>query len=340
MGDEHAHGVQHHHGLKTRLTSWLRPHSHDLGDQIDPALERSTEGIRATKLALAVLVLTSGVQVAIALVSGSVALLADTIHNVADGLTSIPLWIAFAVGRRAQTRAYAYGFRRAEDLAGLFIVLVILLSAVFIGWESIDRLVNPQPLRHLAWVFLAGVVGVCGNEIAAHVRIRTGRRIGSAALVADGFHARADTMASVAVLVAAAATWLGYPVVDPVVGLIICGLILWILEQTAVQVFRRLMDGVDVALVDRIEVVSGAVPGVDSVDWARARWSGHRLHADLAIAVEPALTVLEGHSVAGRVEHELFHQLPQLEQVHVHVHPRTGPDDDIHATTRHHYPGR
>lgn len=341
MGEEragHRHGDRRHHGLKARVLGWLRPHSHDLGDLIDPALERSTEGIRATKLALAVLLVTSAVQVVVAFVSGSVALLADTVHNVADGLTSIPLWIAFAVGRRAHTRAYAYGFRRAEDLAGVFIVVVVALSAAFIGWESIDRLLNPRPLMHLGWVFVAGVVGVAGNELAAIVRIRTGRRIGSAALIADGYHARADTMASVGVLVAVVATWLGYPVLDPIVGLVICGLILWILKETAAQIFRRLMDGVDTGLVDRIEVVSAAVPGVEGVDRVRARWTGHRLHADLAIAVDADLSVLEGHAVAERVEHELLHQLPQLEQAHVHVHPQVEAGQDLHAATRHHRP--
>lgn len=340
MADTHAsdgHRAHHHHGFKARVMGWFRPHSHDLGDLIDPALERSSEGIRATKLALAALALTSGVQIVIALVSGSVALLADTVHNVADGLTSVPLWIAFAVGRRARTRAYTYGFRRAEDLAAVFIVVVIALSAVLIGWQSVDRLLHPEPLTHLGWVFLAGLVGVGGNELAAVVRIRTGRRIGSAALVADGFHARADTMASVGVLVAVAATWVGYPVVDPIVGLVICGLILWILKDTAVHVFRRLMDGVDAALVDRIEAATAAVADVEEVDWVRARWTGHRLHADLAIAVDADLTVLDAHAVAERVEHALLHHLPQLEHVHVHVHPSSSPGHDLHATTRHHH---
>lgn len=333
----HGHDARERHGGKGRLASWLRPHSHALGEHLDPALERSTEGIRATKVALGVLVATASVQLSIAVVSGSLSLLADTVHNVADGLTSVPLWIAFAVGRRAHTRSYPYGFRRAEDLAGVFVVFMIALSAVYIGWESVDRLLDPQPMTHLGWVALAGLVGVGGNELAALVRIRTGRRIGSAALVADGFHARADTMASVAVLVAVGGTWLGFPIVDPIVGLVICGLIVWIAKETAVQIFRRLMDGVDTAIVDRIETVSSTAPGVQAVDWVRARWSGHRLHADLAIAVDADLTVRQGHAVAEQAEHRLLHEIPQLERVQIHVHPRTGPDQDLHPATRHHY---
>lgn len=334
---DHAHDHDHHRGLRARVEGWFQPHSHDLADQLDSALEQSTEGIRATKVALAVLVVTSAVQLVIALASGSVALLADMIHNVADGLTSIPLWIAFVIGRRARTKAYTYGYRRAEDLAGIFILVMIALSAGFIAWESIGRLLDPQPLSHLGWVFVAGLVGVAGNEVAALVRIRTGRRIGSAALVADGLHARADTIASVAVIVAVIATWIGYPIVDPIVGLVICGLILWILKQTAAQVFRRLMDGIDPAVVDRITEVADGVDGVITVDWVRARWTGHRLHTDLAISVPADLTVAAGHAVADRVHHELLHELPQLEGTHVHVHPETRPDHDPHAETRHHH---
>lgn len=300
---------------------WLRPHSHDISEQIDPTLEKSAEGIRATKLGLIFLGVSSAIQLVIALFAGSVALFADMVHNVADASTSIPLWIAFALGNRARTRSYNYGYKRSEDLAGVFIALMIALSAVVVAWESIDRLINPRAMEHLWWVLVAGIVGVIGNELAAVVRIRTGRKIGSPALIADGFHARTDTMASLAVIIAVIATWAGFPIVDPIVGLIIAGLILWILKETSAQLFRRLLDGVDENTIVRLEDAAAAVDGVVAVDWVRARWTGHRLLSEIAIQVPATLTVADGHEIADRVHRELLEKLSEVEDVHVHVNP-------------------
>jgi divalent metal cation (Fe/Co/Zn/Cd) transporter len=162
------------------------PHSHDAADSIDDALEASTQGVLALKISLFILLGTAILQLLVVIVSGSVALLADTIHNFSDALTAVPLWVAFVLARRSATRRYTYGFGRAEDLAGLFIVAVVALSAVLAAWQStIQRLINPQPLHNLWWVVAAGVVGFLGNEAVAIYRIRVGQRIGSAALVAD-----------------------------------------------------------------------------------------------------------------------------------------------------------
>lgn len=349
---DHGHDHDHHHGhehghehggrVRTwdRVVAWLVPHSHDVSDQIDTALERSADGIRATKITLAVLVATSALQLVIAVISGSVALLADMVHNVADALTSIPLWIAFVLGRRLPNRSYPYGYRRAEDLVGVFIVLMIAASAALVGWHSIERIIDLEPIAHPGWVLGAGIVGVIGNEIAAKVRIRVGRRIGSAALVADGYHARTDTLASFGVIVAVIATWLGAPIVDPLVGLIITGLIVWILAQTARQVVRRLMDGVEPEVIATIEQVAAGVDGVHDVGWARARWVGHRLNGDLAATVDPQLTVAAGHDVSEEVHHALLHALPHLEEITVHVNPlHHDPAGDPHQRTRHHRDG-
>jgi cation diffusion facilitator family transporter len=200
MGSPHHH---HHNGLFGRSRSVLGSHSHDAADSIDPALEGSAEGIRALKVSLVVLLVTATVQLAVVLVAGSVALLADTVHNAADALTAVPLWIAFVIGRRARNRRYTYGYGRAEDLAGLFIVAVIALSAVVAGYESVRRLVDQRPVTGVGVVIVAGLVGFAGNEIVAGYRIRVGRRIGSAALVADGLHARADGITSLAVVAGA-----------------------------------------------------------------------------------------------------------------------------------------
>lgn len=333
----HAQGHHGRDGRWRRVLGWLRPHTHDVTDQIDPALERSREGIAATKLTLAVLLATSALQLAVAIVSGSVALLADMVHNVADALTSVPLWIAFVLGRRLPNRRYPYGYRRAEDLVGVLIVLLIGVSAVVVGWHSVERFVEPTPLGHAGLVLAAGVVGIVGNEIAAVVRIRVGRRIGSAALMADGYHARTDTLASFGVVVAVVGTWLGAPILDPIVGLLITGLIVWILVQTARQVLRRLMDGVEPEVVPTMERLAAEVDGVDAVGWARARWVGHRLTGEIGITVDADLSVGAGHDVGEEVHHALLHALPHLETVTVHVNPAASDSrPDPHHRTRHH----
>lgn len=326
-------------GRLTALLTLLRPHRHDVADQIDSAMQTSAQGIAVTKFTLVILLGTAAVQVVIALVSGSVALLADTVHNVADALTSVPLWIAFVIGRRARTRRFPYGYRRAEDLAGVVIVAVIALSLVVVTWESVARLLDPRPLEHLGWVLLAGLIGAVGNEVVALARIRAGRRIGSASLVADGYHARTDALASLAVVVAVIGAWLGYPLVDAIVGLLIAGVIAWILKATAGRVLHRLMDGVDPELLDRIEETAGTVEAVQAVTRPRARWSGHRLEADLAITVDRDLTVAQGHDVAEQVRHALLHQLRHLDDAHVHVDPCSHAGGDAHARTAHHYEG-
>lgn len=200
----HTHGRGHGHEGGGRFRAAVRevfaPHSHDAADSVDDALESSEIGIRAVKISLVALGVTAIAQLMIVAVSGSVALLADTVHNFSDALTAIPLWIAFALGRRAATRRYTYGFGRAEDLAGLFVVAMITLSALIAGVEAVRRLITPVPIEHVGWVAAAGLVGFVGNEFVALYRIRVGRQIGSAALVADGLHARTDGFTSLAVL--------------------------------------------------------------------------------------------------------------------------------------------
>ena len=223
---EHEPGRAHGHphagaGRLARFVSALVGHSHDPGDALDEAMTSDARGIRALKVSLVALLMTALLQSVVVLVSGSVALLADTIHNFSDALTSIPLWVAFVVGSRAATRRYTFGYRRAEDLAGLFILVVILASAVLVGWESLERLLHPQAITNIPAVIAAGLIGFLGNEAVALYRIRVGRRIGSAALVADGYHARTDGLTSLAVVVGAIGVAAGYPLADPLMGLLI-----------------------------------------------------------------------------------------------------------------------
>ena len=247
--------------------------------------------------------------------------LADTIHNFSDALTGVPLWIAFALGTRAATRRYTYGFGRAEDLAGLFVVAMIALSAVVAGYEAVLRLMHPVQIQHVGWVAAAGLIGFIGNELVALYRIRVGRRIGSAALVADGLHARTDGFTSLAVVASAGGVALGFPLADPIVGILITVAILAVLRTAARDVFRRLLDGVDPRLVDTAEAALAARPGVTAVRSLRMRWIGHRLHADAELDVDSGASLEAAHRIAHDAEHELIHEVPKLSSALIHAYP-------------------
>lgn len=322
--DDHAPGHRHHEhpsGPRGWLTRLFRPHSHDAADSVDSALEASAEGIRAVKISLVALAVTAALQVLVVAVSGSVALLADTIHNFSDALTAVPLWIAFVVGRRAANRRYTYGYGRAEDLAGLFIVAMIALSAVVAGVQAVRRLIDPVPVEHVGWVAVAGLVGFLGNELVAVYRIRVGRRIGSAALIADGLHARTDGFTSLAVLAGAAGVAAGFPLADPIVGLLITVAILAVLRTAVRDVYRRVMDAVDPELVDQAETALLATPGVLEVRAIRVRWIGHQLHAEVDLDIDGRVSVADAHRLAHDAEHRLTHQLPKLRAAAIHAYP-------------------
>jgi cation diffusion facilitator family transporter len=317
--DDYRH--DHPRGLRGALKEIFAPHSHDASDSVDNALEASAIGIRAVKISLVALGLTALVQVVIVVVSGSIALAADTIHNFSDALTAVPLWIAFALGTRSATRRYTYGFGRAEDLAGLFVVAMIALSAIIAGYEAIMRLIHPMAIQHVGWVAAAGLVGFIGNEFVALYRIRVGRQIGSAALVADGLHARTDGFTSLAVLFSAGGVALGFPLADPIIGLVITVAILAVLRTAARDVFRRLMDAVDPEIVDAAEESLARRPGVRAVHSIRIRWIGHRLHADAELDVDPSTDLADAHRIAHDAEHELIHAVPKLSTALIHAYP-------------------
>jgi cation diffusion facilitator family transporter len=316
-GHEHAPGHGHTHGT------------------VDPALISTAQGIWAVKWSLVILAVTAAIQIVVVVLTGSVALLADTVHNVGDALTAIPLWIAFAFARRAPTKRHTYGFGRVEDLAGIAVVLTILFSALFAGYESVMRIIHPQTIGHLGAVVAAALVGFVGNEAVAQLRIRTGRRIASVALVADGHHARIDGFTSLAVLAGAVGVWLGFPLADPIVGLLIAVAILRIVWQSAVSVFGRAIDGVDPEVVDEIRLALEHTPGVVAVAETRVRWLGHRLLAEVNIAVDAHLSVAEGHAVAVEARHQLLHRLEYLSDATVHVDPDTAPGQAHHSIPQH-----
>jgi cation diffusion facilitator family transporter len=322
MGHQHHdHDHDHRGGLRGWLSGLAHPHSHDAADSVDSALESSAQGIRAVKISLVGLALTAALQMLVVAVSGSVALFADTVHNLSDALTAVPLWIAFVVGRRAANRRYTYGYGRAEDLAGLFIVAMIALSAVLAGVQAVRRLVDPAPVEHLGWVALAGLIGFAGNELVAVYRIRVGRAIGSAALVADGLHARTDGLTSLAVLAGAGGVAAGFPLADPIVGLVITVAILAVLRTAVRDVYRRLMDAVDPALVDLAEQSLSGTPGVTAVRAVRMRWIGHALHAEAELDIDGGVSVTDAHALAHEAEHRLTHDVPRLRSAVIHAYP-------------------
>ncbi len=317
----------------------LAAHDHDHGELIaESEFVENRAGIRTVWLALAALLLTSIFQIIITLASGSVALFADTTHNIVDGLNSIPLLIAFYLARRAATRRYTYGFHKAEDIAGILIVLSIAVSAGVVLWQSFQKLLNPQPLENLGWVAVAAIVGFLGNEAVAILQIRVGRRIGSAALVADGLHARTDALTSLAVLIAAAGSWLGMPTVDAIIGLFIGITILFITRDASRAVWQRLMDAVDPALITKAEAIISQQPTIKALRRFRMRWMGHRLSAEIHIAVAPNQTTIDSHAIAEQLRHALFHQIPNLAEVVVHIEPWSKDFGAAHQLTLHHEP--
>lgn len=299
----------------------LVPHSHDTASAVDDTLEASRRGMRALWWSAAALLVTAIGQGVLVGLTSSVALLSDTLHNAADALTAVPLAIAFWLGRRAASRRFTYGLGRLEDLAGLVILLAIAASAGFAVWEGIQRLVSPREVTNVGWLAAAGVLGFVGNELVAAYRIRVGRQIGSAALVADGLHARTDGLTSLAVVLSAGGAALGWRWADPLAGLLIAAAILAVLVGAAKQVLARLLDAVDPALVDQAQVALAETPGVVAVDALRMRWVGHALQAEADLSVAADLSLADAHRIAHRAEHRLSHVLPRLDRACIHAHP-------------------
>ena len=335
---DHGHDHEHPGGLRGLLAGLFSPHSHDTNDTIAAALTATDEGIKALKVSLAVLAVTAAIELAVVIPSGSVALLSDTIHNFADALTAVPLGVAFWMGRRPPTERYTYGYGRAEDLAGIFIVALMAASSVLAAVEAVLRLAHPRAVTNLWAVVAAGLVGFVGNEAVAVYRTRVGRRIGSAALVADGLHARTDGLTSLAVVLGAGLVAAGWKQADPVIGLLITVAILFVVKDAARDIYRRLMDSVDPELVTLATTVLSEVEGVQRVPRVRLRWVGHELLAEADIVADGGLTIQAGHAVAEEAHHSLLHRVPRLAQATIHVDPGPSEGADHHAVTAHHFP--
>src|SRR6185312_7830712 len=315
--DHATHGHGHAHGV------------------VDPAIASSARGIWAVKWSFVALAAVAVVQIGVVTLSHSVGLLADAIHNVGDAATAIPLAIAFMFSERRPSKRFTFGYGRVEDLAGIAVVLAILVSAIVAGYEMVQRFLHPQHVTQLWAVIAASVIGFAGNEGVALFRTRVGREIGSAALIADGKHARIDGWTSLAVLFGAIGVWLGYPIADPIVGAIITAAILGIVWQSVQAVFLRVLDGVEPHYLEEIRHAAQHVAQVHEVTDVRARWLGHRLHAEVNIAVSPELTVRAAHEIAAEVRHQLLHHLKFLSLVVIHVDPADRSGERFHAIEAH-----
>jgi cation diffusion facilitator family transporter len=327
----HDHAHEGHHGHD-------RHHGHTHG-VVDPSIVSTDRGLWALKWSFVGLMVTALFQVVVVVLSGSVALLADTIHNFGDAATAIPLGIAFWLARRPPSRRFSYGLGRVEDFAGLTIILMIVISAAVATYAAINRLLHPQAVTYLAAVIVASVVGFLGNEAVAIFRIRVGRQIGSAALVADGHHARVDGWTSLSVLFGALGVWAGFPLADPIVGLLISAAIYVLAWQSARAIVTRMLDGVEPEALDEIDRDARHVPGVEDVSEVRARWIGHRLHADVSLTVAADLSVARGHEIAREVRHQLLHHLPHLGSVTLHVDPTGAAGETHHRIDEHAHDG-
>ena len=274
------------------MSNGKHKHGHTHG-AIDASLFTTERGIWAVKWSFFWLFVTAVFQIIVVVFSGSVALLADTIHNFGDAATAIPLWFAFRLARYKPTKRFTYGYGRVEDLAGVAVVLTILFSAVVAGYQSFERFIHPQKIGYIWAVALASIIGFLGNEAVALFRIKVGKEIGSAALIADGYHARVDGLTSLAVLGGVIGVWFGFPLADPIVGMLITIAILFIVLDSVKSIFARLLDSVDPKVVEEIRHAVSHVKGVQGVSEIRVRWLGHRLHAEVNVAVDARLSVEE-----------------------------------------------
>jgi cation diffusion facilitator family transporter len=222
-------------------------------------------------------------------------------------------------------------------LAGVFIVATIAVSSAVVAFEAVNRLVHPHHVHLVGWVIVAGLVGFAGNELVASYRIRVGRHIGSAALVADGLHARADGFISLAVVIGAVGVALGWQLADPIVGLVITAAILVVVKNAARDISRRLMDAVDPALVEQVTTILSGVDGIDAVEAVRIRWIGHELHAEAEVTSDGNLTLALAHDLAEHAHHHLLHGIPRLAQATIHSSPSGRDGTDPHSLTAHHF---
>lgn len=334
--DEHSHDHdEHNHEHTHDHDHGHEGHGHEHG-RVNADLYGNRAGLRAVQISTAGMLLVSLIQLSIALLGGSAGLFADALHNLGDVLTTVALWIAFVVSSRAANRRYTYGYYRAEDLAGIFIVLVIIASAVAGAVESLLKLTSGNVPSQIYLSMLAAAIGCIGNEVLAQYKISVGKRINSVPLVADGQHSRIDGLTSLAALVGLIGVRLGFPIADPIAGLLITVVILSVVYTTSRSVLQRLLDAVDPRVVPAIIETATTVEGVEAATDIRARWVGHTLHIAMNIEVNEQLTLLQAHTIAEQVRHRLFHEIQGVSEVIIHTDPSSANGEDYHQEVAHH----
>ena len=324
--ESHSHNHDHDHDD--------HGHGHEHG-KVDADLYGNRAGLRAVQISTAGMFFVSAIQLAIAWIGGSAGLFADALHNFGDVFTTVALWIAFVISNRAANQRYTYGYYRAEDLAGIFIVLVIIASAAASAIESMQKLINGNIPTQIYLSMAAALVGVVGNEFLAQYKISVGKRINSVPLIADGQHSRIDGLTSLAAFVGLIGVKLGFPKADPIAGIIITAVIVTVVYSTSRSVLQRLLDGVDPHIVPTIITVAIAVPGVEAVTDVRARWVGHTLHVVMNIEMDAELTLSKAHAIAEAVRHRLFHDVKGISEVVIHTDPSSA-SGDHHQEMAHH----
>ena len=335
--DEHDHNHEHEHHDDhdhDHEHGGHGGHGHEHG-KVDADLYGNKAGLRAVQISTAGMLLVSIIQFAIALFGGSAGLFADALHNLGDVFTTVALWIAFVISNRAANHRYTYGYYRSEDLAGIFIVLVIIASAVAGAVESIQKLTSGSVPTQLYLSMAAALVGVAGNELLAQYKISVGKRINSVPLVADGQHSRIDGLTSLAAFIGLVGVRLGLPIADPIAGIVITIVIVTVVFSTSRSVLQRLLDAVDPRVVPSIINTAIEVPGVEEVTDVRARWIGHTMHVVMNIEVDAELTLAKAHAIAEEVRHRLFHSVKGLSEATIHTDPSSA-SGDHHSALAHH----
>lgn len=292
----------------------------------------SREGVRAVLVSAVALGIAAAAEFAAAAIGRSAGVLADGLHNAGDVLTTFILLAAFALARRPATRRFPSGYGRIEDVATLLIVLVIVITAALAAAESIRRLIQPESYGSVPFSLAAAAIGVVANLAVSEYKVRVGRSIGSTALAADGVHSRIDALVSAGAFVGIGLAALGLPLADPVAGLAITAMIVYILGGTVRQLFLRMMDAVDPVLVDELEAAAREVDGVLGVHDVRARWVGRELVAVMHLDCDAEASLQDAHALAQRVEHAVAHAVPEA-RLDIHMDP--GSEDHVHGQPHH-----
>ncbi|MGD1253976.1 cation diffusion facilitator family transporter [Mycobacterium seoulense] len=276
----------------------------------DDAAERR-EANRAVVVSAIGLALTGLVELAIALLSGSVALLGDALHNLSDVSTSALVFVGFRASRKLPSERYPYGYERAEDLAGIGVAVVIWASAAVAAFESVTKLLRHGGTGYVGWGIAAAIVGIAGNQLVARYKLVVGRRIRSATMVADAKHSWLDALSSAGAMLGLIGVALGWGWADAVAGIVVTGFICHVGWEVTADIAHRLLDGVDPEIITTAEAVAATVPGVTHAH-ARARWTGRTLRVEVEGFLDPDTPLAAADGIGRLVAAALAPRIPEM----------------------------